>query len=857
VDEEGEGARELGMREEEREKQMPNWWEYDVSIPGRVGGVRAETELESNDRLQQHHIFSTSHGLERLILFMASNPEVDATEQEHEFGRSREAVDMESFEQSTLVERLDEAIMMSQSKERDEEAARLRALDAKAQSLEESKRLTAEKVRSGAELLLQAFMMNDEEGAAERRAEEGDLQVATAAESSGQSEHQRASLVSAGLRLVLALLRHGSRETLQGTLQVLTQPEVMRMLACVVCANKERPMFFEFNVGAKLLVIVEEVVRPDVQAPTVGTNVLPLLDTGMQVITRMLHAVALRLGRKGYLTEDEERVVLYASRVADGVARQVPLLALPPSISTRTAQTALEFLFGELFPRLVLRLMVRLLLYNMEVDADPVAVVAMARKAEADAPRIGLVVAGERAHVRDSFRAYLTSAIVEYLRVHEHNRFEVLEMFSRAEVELGLQLRQSFMQDMLHELATRMYRAHLESLMADKGYFKKEEGDVEGAKTERILDHAWFEKQDLMGSGRRLMVLSSRALYVLRPSVGFSLFSSSSAADPAAETDVKGAAPVLTDRIEYLDITRIVLGYGGMRSGQRLHLSTESVEDKSKAPSHFTAIFPRTGVAERFYSRILEVCRARIQSENLSLEQLPPLERDSITRAVVREVAGPDQRVALYTQVDLLSGSSRERRVLLLTEELLIIAKEDVRHWAMPIDWEGIERDERRKFEEHRARMTDTKETKEERARREAMEEQEQEEARAARLKYRQSTEEGYAKMIPKDSVIAREALNEVSELALGDDVAPTMTIGFGSRKVASDDQGGEGVAVAKTTYSIMFADDWARQLWRRAFMVVAAQQGVDLDELSAKAKRSSEMRKAQPTSTLGSIFSF
>lgn len=118
------------------------------------------------------------------------------------------------------------------------------------------------------------------------------------------------------------------------------------------------------------------------------------------------------------------------------------------------------------------------------------------------------------------------------------------------QVELGLQLRQSFMQDMLHELATRMYRAHLEAVMAEKGYFKKEEGDVEGAKMERILDHAWFEKQDMMGSGRRLMVLSSRALYVLRPSVGFALFSSAASADPAAETDVKGAAPVMTDRIE-------------------------------------------------------------------------------------------------------------------------------------------------------------------------------------------------------------------------------------------------------------------------------------------------------------------
>lgn len=51
--------------------------------------------------------------------------------------------------------------------------------------------------------------------------------------------------------------------------------------------------------------------------------------------------------------------------------------------------------------------------------------------------------------MRDMTRMALMSALVEYLRSHATQRYQVLEMFARAEVEIGLALRPAFMQDLL------------------------------------------------------------------------------------------------------------------------------------------------------------------------------------------------------------------------------------------------------------------------------------------------------------------------------------------------------------------------------------------------------------------------
>lgn len=824
-DEEGEGARERALREEERERDMLPYWEHDVTVPGRVGGVRLESEAETADRVQQHHVFSTSHGLERLVLFMAGGggggggSGVDKDESD---GRRAELVDMEAFDRSTLLERLDEFITMFQRKEKDEEAARLRARVAEASKLEEGARVAQEREKSGSDLLLQAFMTSvEDEGGIGSAADAAASVKLVAGGGDSQMEHERSSLVAAGLRVMLALLRHGSTETEAGTKQVLAQPEVMRMLACVCNASSGQPMWFEYNVGPKFLVVVEDVVREDPLGLTTPTSVLPLLDIGSNAVNRMLDAVTERVQRRGLLLPEEERVAMYAARLAATTARQVAMLALPPGLSDEARASGLRFAAGQLLPDALVHHFVELLLYNTRADTDYADLYQVATGNGEESMSLARLIEVPALQLRDSTRVHIVDALVTLLHVDEPRRFDVLELVARTEAEQGTHLRPSLLQDMLTALQQRGFRSALQDYMHEKGLFRGVREDVaKGERAERVVDHAWTELYDGMsGGGAALIVLTTERFYVMKPSSVGSFFGGSSSSSGSG--DVASVSPSVSQELSYTSLTRLVLGFGGLRPGTRLHVSVEESPDLSKPPSHFTCVFPRHGVAERIYRQTLELCRARCVADGVDQSKLPPLERDVATEFAVRRLTGPEARGVLYSPVDLVSGASRSRRALLLTDEALWVCKEDMGAWTMPVDWRAIEERERLKYDEHRARMADSAETREERALREAKEEQEFEEAREARLRQRRAVEEGYTSIVRP--VGGPHDLTELQGMWCAEMEIASAVIGFGRRKKGEEDS-----IELDARYSVIFPDDWTRQLWRRCLNAARVENGHD-----------------------------
>eukprot|EP00753_Platysulcus_tardus_P012914 PLAT3572.4.p1 GENE.PLAT3572.4~~PLAT3572.4.p1 ORF type:complete len:1762 (+),score=1161.22 PLAT3572.4:60-5345(+) len=861
-------SRALNRFEERMEAAFMPWWEAVVLRPAALR-MRAETDDELTERMQQHEVFVSFRGLERLIFFIVSEGERVAS------------ADLltNSFSASNFVERAE--AMLVEVRDEEERRAESEAAAAAAASVGDDAAgggaaAFGERKLTGKELLLRSFMT---EGATESAVDGSDFDIAQVqlriTDGDALQEHPRAMLAAAALRCIYALLRFGSAETAEASLAVLRRPETLRLLACAAAGPRGAPTWFQYQLGSKFMTIAYDVLLMAPSQLVTEWTALSHYDLILRAQLRIMESVMERLVKHGTLGEDDLRAVKSCARASSVIARQLPYLRFNADVSHDSKAALLQLLYREAFPLRLLKLFVQLLLHDMQVSAaegmgdgsggedgggaaagsgagvvvsDGAAAGSRAggtasssattrrfadidfdgaeeekhgetRRAEEAALLAGDGGSGgggdaggrasedsvARAHrlLRDAMRADMRHTIALTLAgclSHDvKHRFEVLEEFTRAEVEMHKQVRSSLMQDVLSKVSAEMYLHALNRYMAEQGMFEEREDEDAsvrgGGPLERVLSASWLALSlDGRRSDKRLLVVTSHALYALRePTL---LFGKCSGCSPH---DFCPSGPVLLWRVPLRCVERLVIGYGG----HRCHLALSG----DVAAGVWTADARSVRAIEALLSSLLA--------------HLPDvvLEEDLATREVVEALVEDVGRPPLVLAVDLLVAGRQQQRLLVATDDKLLLCQEDLTNWEMPRYWEKEASDEATLFETKKNEMLIMEDSQKRRDEWTAAYKADMTARAAARERDRESSLTRHARILTVDNGgTASHDLGDMQELAFSHSEIPTVTIGFERRK------DGAGVVLNEETglrsishylYTIVFPDDEARERFR------------------------------------------
>ena len=409
--------------------------------------------------------------------------------------------------------------VLSRKKKRDKEISESTSSAKKrAEELEskgpEKKRVGKQTTVGGRKLLLHAFMMD---GMRHGK----DTKTSSFLNSSSKAkEYDRAGLIAAGLRSIYALLCFGDRKTRAAAMEILLDNDRIRLLANVATCSRQSPIWSQNLIGAKFMAVAMESIKLDVTARSVPTSALPAYD----VICRYAHAVVsmviAKLERESKLTEEDEILMMHTALACATVAEQIPHVIKPGqgAMEKATETKMAEYLYSRLLPRNMLKSLIKIILYDMQVSQ-------VVPNADTD-----MEERERRFHIRSKICEAIKTVIVEFLRNSEQHRFEILEQFTREEIENNVETRQSFLQDMLAEVNRRVYRAALQDYMAKQDCFEfhryleesgnrpMEFGIVGKMPSERIVEAEWVQQfiPEKLDFEPVLLVLSNFQMYLLK-----------------------------------------------------------------------------------------------------------------------------------------------------------------------------------------------------------------------------------------------------------------------------------------------------------------------------------------------------
>ena len=695
-----------------RESKMARYWNCDTSTCD--AGVINETEEERNERMQQHQVFVYYRGLQRILFFIAQRQSAD---EEKIYGVYEDA-----FGPSEIISECSEQLLRFRAiikKQIEQELSKATAAGKKHAEAEEEKgetksfsRVGAETEIGGRQLLLHAFMM-------ENSSEKDDVSGNFLSASRKPRETERTALVAATLRIIFALLNFGTRKSRTAAIEILMENDRLRLLANVATGDKNFPMWFSMSIGAKFMCVVGEAVRIACVDRSAPTTVLPAYDLVCNFSLAVLRMLVARLESENKLGESKEILAMHTAQACAIVAEQLPHIIKPGqgSMEAVMEKKMVEYLYSRLFSRQLLKCFVKILLYDMKVSLD------------VPGPEDNIENMKQRANTRRKMRESISTVIVEFLRNSEQHRFEVLEQFTREEVENEQKTRQSYLQDLLSEVNRRVYRSALEKYMHEQGMYDLAEsieksgmsllefGIVGKMPSERIVEAQWVQLLEENTFVSVLAVLTNFQMYILRePNLVFGPCKTCSADKFCPE------GPVLDRKIKYYNIDRIVLGMGH----QRLHIRI-SKGTFAKGPGESGEIFeellmvmPKLGGAAKFHQILMELTDCMNIESNPRLANIdegvlkaskrkPVFESDMATKHGLTQLlvecqvlqAGESLKpgmIKIISSVDLYSdnGGHVGRRVIILTEKSFIVAKEDLTVWDFPRYWkdEAAEKDE-------------------------------------------------------------------------------------------------------------------------------------------------------------------
>ena len=596
----------LGM-----EQQMPAFWIYKPEYISLMRGTAMSGAVHAVDeRLQQHMVFSHFLGLQHLLYFMALPPSLE----------EKDALDGEIVAPSRLLEDLQDAMEELSDKLVAEEKAR--ELEALHSSVQSGTQLGAETPKGGREILLRHIMLelapedrrkNTRGGGGEEK-----TSVSAALAASGQ-EGDRANMLGSCLRVIMALLRYGSMETVASVKGILRDPEKFRLLLNACSGPPTAPYWFDFNVGAKLMCVVSEVLQMDWCARRDPQDTFMLYDNAASVIYQIMMALNGRLDQKSSLNVEESVLALHAAQAAATIARQLPHVNLTlPATAQRLAggrsgrtgsgdesprevlmKQVLTYLYEQIFPLQLLKVFIRLTLH------DTFQKTGAQRNTNSKKEDYGH--AWELNHPADLLREAVSNVISMTLLHSERCRFEIMEHFSLMEMEHDLMIRQSLLQDILSLVSNRMYVHALQGYMHRKKMTMAQENPEEEDVPERIIEASWVQQiTNMSKNSRRLLVLTNVQLYILKEP--FMLFGKPKDSPPHK---FHPDGPARERVIKYTDIVRVLRGYGG----QRLHFVVDETKRRNKPSEPMTFVCTQIATCKSLYSSLMHMCHHTAEAQ--------------------------------------------------------------------------------------------------------------------------------------------------------------------------------------------------------------------------------------------------
>ena len=656
----------------ERERGMADWWfeADDPLLSGRIKEIE-ESAAWKHRYMQHSTLVQQPHTLANMVIFMAKSR--GAEEKRAMLGDDylNEAFHARSYV-ADLQEQITKLIALEQR--RKNALARLERNRAISQphgehkdssngetgshsmqnassghNTQNSNPLSAQSKASGKTLLLQAFMMEQDDTGSQgskfagssTSSGGGDSSNGGSASGGGSSgqmavdssssvnfaitseEHPMASLVASALRVFFALLRFGFSDTRAKARQYLSDVSKFRRLANVTTGKPSRPMWWSYHIGAKFLAIAQEVIRLDAVSRSAPTSRLELYAITCRYARGVLRGVIFQLEHKtDPLNDADMKMVTMAASAAATVARQLPHVVLPRGDGASGQKgplhkKALEYLFSLLFPQSVLSAFIRVLLYDMNT------------KKEYNMNNASDVYAIKN---RRQMRESVVEICIQFLTFSERNRYMVLEQLCREEFENDQIIRQALLQDMLRGVSENVYNNALQEYMEHKisafrleSFLLRPECDVPkesvgismGMTSERIVEAAWVAVIEAPNGKQttrpeeRLLVLTNYQLYLLKkPSLFWEPCDSCSPDKfcPEGPGMDSNSSIALEGAIRYDCINRLIYG----STGQWLHVGVdlqrsaatiESADDGLNALNYTEPTISHSDDLEKMYTQ--------------------------------------------------------------------------------------------------------------------------------------------------------------------------------------------------------------------------------------------------------------
>ena len=459
---------------------------------------------------------------------------------------------------------------------------------------------------------------------------------------------QEGKAVASAFRVLLSLLRYGTETTKSAVLEQIREVDDLRCLICLA-DDVTNGRWYPAHVGPNLLLIMQDLCRlPSTvmeEQPTMVIlydMIVIMLKSCLQMLQPKLDVV-IRQGKSAVghriRSMKPEEELLMRNVCATYMVMCETMTHMAFADDSEVNQASKELALQTLMPVGDMRVLIKYLLYENLLSYG-----------------VWQADEGEAAAMRGDTVQMITTLLAEYLCINEDTRWELLEVFSRYEVIDRISLRPSFVQTLLMLVQKRMYETALQPHLTGRRVFPE---------PERVICAAWVRMEP--SRRRRLIVVSSRAYYILKEPLG----QRCTACDPHLFCP---AGPQPVQRLNFRDVHAITIGFG---CGQRVRLmwSRHRVTlDRPAKPLQFSVI--TLGVADRIATTIHALN---------PLPRPPPIDLDLQTERVIREklLEPSTEEVRLHLQLEkLLLGSGKAiQRVAVITSLSLYLFIEDASYF--------------------------------------------------------------------------------------------------------------------------------------------------------------------------------
>ena len=349
---------------------------------------------------------------------------------------------------------------------------------------------------------------------------------------------------AAFLRICTSLLWYGEKDKAEAVRCKLRELNVMQN----ICGESMRAGHFPFNIGAKVCILVEELLTIPANEPEEMAESIQLYEVAVKFMLDALKTTKFsfekRLARGGTLTRREEGLLMRITSLWALLVKQVGAVCFHED--EEVDEVCDKFVGTQLFPIQAVNVLLLWLYYDMSLQ-----------KAVWGWDKQSL-------YFREQILMNSKMIVAAFLRNSPDFQFEILVHINRLQVQHNLTISPSYLCELLKSADVLAYQYAIASYLKSEGYSDHENSEDP---PERVREFSWVwqcgSKDPIaMAAGRpaemldRLLVCTHAAIYVLRASWWPPCCVCTS--DKFCPT-----GPVQTLKVEFSAVRAVMRGFGG------------------------------------------------------------------------------------------------------------------------------------------------------------------------------------------------------------------------------------------------------------------------------------------------------